>query len=180
MSIITRIHSPPAVSSVHVQRCHIFKLSLPQLRTVHTRAGKPIRVHPCLSEVPQVLPLKRFQCWFVDDGPFEEDGGEGLFLPTSLRVRSSTLSVCLSVCLSLCLCFSLSLSFCLCLSHSHAHTYTHSETHTHTHTHIHTHTTPPPTHTHTHTYTHTHTHSHTHTHTHTPVSYTHLTLPTRR
>ena len=27
---------------------------------------------------------------------------------------------------------------------------------------------------------HTQTHTHTHTHTHTPVSYTHLTLPTRR
>ena len=32
----------------------------------------------------------------------------------------------------------------------------------------------------THTYTQIYTHSHTHTHTHTPVSYTHLTLPTRR
>ena len=29
-------------------------------------------------------------------------------------------------------------------------------------------------------YTITYTHTHTHTHTHTPVSYTHLTLPTRR
>ena len=31
-----------------------------------------------------------------------------------------------------------------------------------------------------HTHTHTHTYTHTHAHTHTPVSYTHLTLPTRR
>ena len=29
-------------------------------------------------------------------------------------------------------------------------------------------------------HTHTQMHAHTHTHTHTPVSYTHLTLPTRR
>ena len=33
--------------------------------------------------------------------------------------------------------------------------------------------------THTHTHTNTHTQAHTHTHTLTPVSYTHLTLPTR-
>ena len=32
---------------------------------------------------------------------------------------------------------------------------------------------------HTHIHTHSHSHTHTHTHTHTPVSYTHLTLPTR-
>ena len=42
---------------------------------------------------------------------------------------------------------------------------------------------PPPPHTHTrartHAHTRTYTHTHTHTHTHTPVSYTHLTLPTR-
>ena len=31
-----------------------------------------------------------------------------------------------------------------------------------------------------HTHTRTHARTHTHTHTHTPVSYTHLTLPTRR
>ena len=35
-------------------------------------------------------------------------------------------------------------------------------------------------HTYEHTHTHKHTHTLTHTHTHTPVSYTHLTLPTRR
>ena len=47
------------------------------------------------------------------------------------------------------------------------HARTHARTHTHTHTLKHTHTR-------------THTHTQTHTHTHTPVSYTHLTLPTRR
>ena len=52
-------------------------------------------------------------------------------------------------------------------------THTHRHTHTHTHTHIH-----PRTHVRTHA--HARTHAHTHTHTHTPVSYTHLTLPTRR
>ena len=45
-----------------------------------------------------------------------------------------------------------------------------SETAKHTHTH---------THTHTHARTHTHIHTRTHTHTYTPVSYTHLTLPTK-
>ena len=77
---------------------------------------------------------------------------------------------------------------CVCVcAHMHArvhtHTHTHTQTcvhaHTHndcrTHTHKHTHT-----HTNTHTHTQTHTNTHTHTHTHTPVSYTHLTLPTRR
>ena len=135
MSIITRIHSPPAVSSVHVQRCHIFKLSLPQFRIVPIRAGKPIRVLPRLSEVPQVLPLKRFQCWFVDDGPFEEDGGEVLFLPPLFVLEAafslSSLSVCLSVSVSLCLSLSLSVSVSLSLSLSHTHTHTHTHTHSH-------------------------------------------------
>ena len=49
----------------------------------------------------------------------------------------------------------------------HARTHARARTHTHTYTHTHTHTL-------------THIHMHARTHTHTPVSYTHLTLPTRR
>ena len=62
------------------------------------------------------------------------------------------------------------------LIHTRAMTRARARAHTHTHTHIHKHT---HTHTHARARTHTHTHAHTHTHTHTPVSYTHLTLPTK-
>ena len=76
------------------------------------------------------------------------------------------------------------LSSCTCPVHddldivTHSLVCTHTHTHTHTRTHAHTraHTRAS---VHTHTRTHAHTHTHTHTHTRTPVSYTHLTLPTR-
>ena len=69
-------------------------------------------------------------------------------------------------------------------THTHIHTHTHARTHARTHTrprthartYTHTYTTIP---THTHARTHIHTHTHTHARTHAPVSYTHLTLPTR-
>ena len=95
-------------------------------------------------------------------------------------------------------CATVSVRACRAHTHTHTHTLTHRETQTHTdiqtHTQIHTHTrTRTHTHAHTETKTHTdiqthtdrhthadiHTHRHRHTETHRPVSYTHLTLPTK-
>ena len=85
-----------------------------------------------------------------------------------IRVHTHTHTVSLFLTHLQSLSLSLTHTHSLSLSLSHTHTHTLSLSHTHTHTRS-----LSLSHTHTHPYT------HTHTHTHTPVSYTHLTLPTR-
>ena len=62
-------------------------------------------------------------------------------------------------------------------THDHTQTHTHTRTHSYTHTHAHARTLAR---THASTHTHTRTRTHSRTQVRTPVSYTHLTLPTRR